>query len=80
MKIVAKTYEGQEFLYSRKSAHRVSERSAQLICDVLNENRWTLKDGQKWHVYEIADWEVDFCGAAYQSFVRRNGGLYEKVA
>ena len=78
MKIVAKTQLGKEFLYSRDSAHKVSERSAQHICDALNEKRWGLKEGQVWHVYDIATWEVEYCGAYHQSFVRRKGALYER--
>ena len=77
-KMVAKAVKGQEFLYDRNSAHKVSERRAQLICNALNDKRWKLKDGQVWHVYECGWYEQEYTGAAYQSFVRRNGGLYER--
>lgn len=80
MKMIAKAVKGQEFIYDRNSAHAVSERSAQLICDVLNERRWGLKDGQVWNVYECGWYEKEWTAAAYQSFVRRNGGLCEKVS
>jgi len=79
MKMFAKAVEGKEFIYSRESAHQVSERSANMICAALNEKRWGLKDGQIWHVYDCEWYEQEYTGAAYQSFERRNGGLVERI-
>lgn len=77
-KIIAKTIVGKEFVYSRKSAHAVSAAGAAEICKTLNENKYKLGEGEKWHVYEIGPWEMEYCGAAYQSFTRRKGYVYEK--
>ena len=80
MKMIAKTIEGQEFCYDANTAHKVSERSAEIICAALNEQRWKLKDGQVWHVYDCGWYEAEYTAAAYQSFERRKGGLYERTA
>lgn len=77
-KIIAKTIEGKEFVYSRKSAHAVSAAGAEAIRKTLNDNKYQLKDGEKWHVYDVGAWEPEYMGAAYQSFTRRKGYVYEK--
>ena len=76
-KIIAKTMEGKEFIYSRKSSYSAPKTSAQKICDALNRAKWGLKDGEKWHVYEIGDWELDYMAAGYQRLSIRNGRIYE---
>jgi len=77
MKIVAKSIKGQEFLYNAKSAHRVSERSANLICKALNEAKYNLKEGEVWHVHDIDRYDTAYQYVDYQAFTRRNGKLYE---
>lgn len=77
-KIIAKTIDGKEFVYSRKSAHAVSAAGAEAICKTLNDNKYQLKEGEKWHVYDVGAWELEYMGAAYQSFTRRKGYVYEK--
>ena len=78
MKMIAKAIEGREFIYDRNIAHKVSDRSAGLIRDALNEKRYGLKDGQIWHIYDCGWYEQEYTAARYQSFVRRNGKLYEQ--
>ena len=80
MKMIAKTIAGKEFCYSRESAHRASDRGAAAICAALNSQRYKLKDGEKWHVYDCGWYESQNTGAAYQEFTRRNGTIYEKRA
>lgn len=53
MTIIAKTKAGEEYMYSAKSAHKVSKASATYICEVCNEYKYRLNGGEKWHVYEI---------------------------
>ena len=78
MKIAAKTREGTEFCYSASSAHRISERSAARIVEALNENRYQLRPGEKWHVYNIDEYSAAYIVASCHQFTIRNGYLYEK--
>lgn len=77
VKIIAKTIDGKEFMYSRASAHAVSASAAEEICKVLNENAWGIKPGEKWHIYDVGEWELSYMGAAYQKFTRRKGVIRE---
>lgn len=77
-KIIAKTLEGREFIYSKNSAHAVPNASAAEICAALNANRYQLKDGEKWHIYEAGWYELEHTAAAWQSFGKRNGSIYER--
>lgn len=79
MKIAAKTREGTEFLYSASSAHRISERSAARIVEALNENRYQLRPGEKWHVYNVDQYDGAYQIAQYQQFSIHNGYLYERA-
>lgn len=73
MLILAKTNVGTEFIYSIKSAHEVSKAKAKVIADTLNEKRYQLKDGEKWHIYEIGIFDSAFAYAETQKFkVRKN--------
>lgn len=78
MKMIAKAVLGKEFIYDRKTAHKVSERGAADICRALNDRKYQLKDGQIWHVYDCGWYESEYTGAAYQQFTRRSGTIYEK--
>lgn len=79
MKMLAKTMEGKEFCYSRKSAHAVSDAGAVEICRVLNEKKWRLNNpGEKWHVYDCGAYEIEYTEAGSQSFYRRKGTIGEK--
>lgn len=75
MLILAKAIKGSEFMYDSKSAHSVSKRSAKKIMDVLNhENvRWTLKENQIWHIYEVDIYDRAYDFAVTQKFTIRNG-------
>ena len=78
MKIAAKTREGTEFCYSASTAHRISERSAARIVEALNENRYQLRPGEKWHAYNIDEYSAAYPAAVGKQFTIRNGYLYEK--
>lgn len=75
-KVIAKTYDGQEYFYSTRECFAVSNAAALEICKELNRLRWRLKDGEKWHVYDAGDYEYTYTGAAFQSFRRRKGVIY----
>ena len=55
---IAKTREGSEFIHSQEQAYFVPTASRQYICDQLNEVKWNLADGEKWHIYEN-DWYTE---------------------
>lgn len=76
-KMIAKTMEGQEFVYSRKSAHSVPISSAAKICKALNDARYKLNPGECWHVYDCEGYEMDYTAAGYQKFCIRNGRIME---
>jgi len=74
-KLIAKTRIGTEFFHSKKDAFFASA-NAQEIANALNENRYQLKDGETWHVYDL-----DFSQTLYvdkRIFKSRNGSI--KVA
>lgn len=78
MKIAAKTREGAEFMYSASSAHKISERSAARIVEALNANKYQLRPGEKWHVYNIDEYSAAYIVAQCHQFTIRNGYLCEK--
>lgn len=75
MKIIAKSVKGQEFLYSAKSAHKVSEASAKIICNSLNSARYDLKEHEVWFIHDVDKYDTAYEYAMFQSFTRRNGKI-----
>jgi len=51
-KLIAKTKIGTEFFHSTKDCFFASA-NAQRIADILNDNKYQIKDGEKWHVYDF---------------------------
>lgn len=68
MMVVAISAKGHEFLYSAKTAHKVSKASAEKICKALNEAKYHLKDGDIWHVHEIDKYDNAWIYAHEQEF------------
>lgn len=53
MKLIAKTQKGTEFFHSRKEAYFAPDSSAEKICTIMNEVKYSLKsDGELWYVYD----------------------------
>ena len=75
MKIIAKSVKGQEFLYSAKTAHKVSNASANAICKALNDAKFELKEGETWHVHDVDQCDNAYQYAEWQAFTRRNGAI-----
>lgn len=75
MKIIAKAIKGQEFLYNARSARKVSARSADKICAIVNEHKFLLgsADNEVWHVYDVDQYDQAYDYAQYQTFTIRNG-------
>ena len=81
MTIIAKATKGHEYLYSAISAHRVSKRSAAYICRICNSVRYRLKDGERWHVYEIGDYgyPYDVAQTQYGSVYKGTVKMYSPI-
>lgn len=71
--IIAKTRERQEFIYSKRNSYSVPKSSANKIVTIMNNVRWNIQQGEKWHVYEIGEWEKDYCAAGHQRLSIRKG-------
>jgi len=80
MKVIAKSVKGQEFLYSAKSAHKVSEASAKYICKVLNEYKYKLNEDEVWYIHDVGMYDSAYDYAEFQRFTVRNGIVKERVA
>ena len=52
MIVIAKTVTGKEFFHSIREMYEVPKRSASKICDVMNDVRFRLKEGEAWHIYD----------------------------
>ena len=76
-KMIAKAPEGQEFIYSRKSADSVPASSAAKICKALNDARYNLKPGECWAVHDCGQYEMEYTSAGFQKFYIRNGRIME---
>lgn len=50
-KLIAKTLIGKEYMHSKKDAFFAS-RNANRIAEMLNNAKYKLNDGEKWHVYD----------------------------
>ena len=80
MKILAKTTEGAEYLYSVRSAHKVSARSGQKIADALNKYGWQLETPDEiWHLYDVDEYDTAYDYAQFQSFTIRDGKIREMI-
>ena len=51
-KFLAIASKGQEFLFKTHGMIAVPTKSATKIRDALNENKYRLKDGEIWHIYD----------------------------
>ena len=80
MKVVAKSEKGHEFLYNPKSAHEVSNASAQYICSELNRVKYDLKENEVWFIHEVGAYDNAYGYASYQRFAVRKGLVYRRVA
>lgn len=78
MKVLAITKTGAEFFYNYKSAHEVSNASAERIKTVLNEHNFLLKDGETWYVYDVDQYDNAYDYAQYQKFTLRKGVVKRK--
>lgn len=80
MKIIAKTHTGAEFCYSIRSAHKVPEKKAAAIADALTGANYHVNAaaGERWHVYDVDQYDSAYVVAAGQSFGFRRGALVRR--
>lgn len=77
MKVIAISTKGQEFMYSGRTAHKVSEASANMICKALNDAKYRIKEDEVWFVHDVDRYDVAYDYAQYQSFKRYKGKIIE---
>lgn len=59
-KLIAKTIEGKEYFHTKNNTFFCSG-NAQKIADILNNNKYLLKqDCEKWHVYDYDFMQDDY--------------------
>lgn len=73
--IIAKTFTGKEFMYSRNESYSVSKQNSTRIRKILNDNNYLLKDGETWHLYNVDEWELESCNAYLQRMTFRKNRL-----
>ena len=50
-KLIATTQNGTEFFHSKENAF-FCDSNAQKIADILNKNKYKIKEGEHWHIYD----------------------------
>lgn len=51
MMVIAKTVKGKEYFHSTREMYEAPKRSAEKICEIMNSEKWNLKDNETWHIY-----------------------------
>lgn len=57
MIVVAIACKGQEFLYNASTAHKVNEKKADKIVELLNAAGYQLRDGEIWHKFNVSSYD-----------------------
>lgn len=79
MLIVAQAVKGKEYLYISETSHKVSKNSSEIILKTLNKNKYKLKPGHIWHLYEIDEYDLKpYTAALHQKFIRYKHYIKEK--
>ena len=68
---VAIAIKGKEFFYKRSSMIAVPDGKAHEVAEILNHNKYLLKDGEVWHVYENDSYSNDYISKEIKAV--RNG-------
>ena len=79
MLIIAKTTRGTEYLYNAKSAHKVPQKHAQKIADIVNKYSFKLSPGECWYVYDVSEYENAAIYAQYARFTYGKNGLVKEL-
>lgn len=57
MVVVAIACKGNEFLYKSNTAHKVNEKKADKIVELLNAASYQLRAGEIWHKYNVSSYD-----------------------
>lgn len=79
MTVLAKSVEGQEFLYSASSAHKVAKAAVGKVCEALNKLKYNLKEGEVWYKHDVDEYDSAFDYAQTQRFVFCSNGSIREV-
>ena len=79
MLILAISCKGQEYLYKKSTAHKVSKASANKICQALNTVKYKLNDNEVWHIHEVYGYEDAAVYAEGQEFKIYRNNLREVI-
>ena len=74
-KIIAKSINGQEYLYSEKYCYSVSAKKAKIICDTLNSLQWQLRSNEIWHIYDLDELDYKYTNAVFQQLIAGKKGI-----
>lgn len=78
MVVLAKAIKGKEFLYDARSSHEVSKASADVICKVLNDIMYQLKENEVWHKFtDFCQYSAGWEYATFQKFSRYKNRIRE---
>ena len=74
MVVIAITIKGEEFIYNASTAHRISEKKADIAIKALNEAGYKIDKnaGEIWHKYTIDKYDTAFNYAQFQRFTVGN--------
>ena len=79
MIVVARAIKGREFLYSAASAHRVAEKKAQTICEILNRAEYGITSEQVWHPFDVGPYDNAYAYGSSQEFRLCKNGNVKRV-
>ena len=79
MIVVARAMKGKEFLYSAASAHRVAEKKAQIICEILNRAEYGITPEQVWHPFDVGPYDNAYAYGSGQEFQLRKDGSVRRL-
>ena len=68
MTVVAIACKEQEFFYISSSAHKVNEKKADKIIELLNAAGYQLSAGEVWHKFNVSSYDKAGVYAEYQRF------------
>lgn len=74
MLVVAKSVKGREYLYNAKTAHKVPIKNAEKICEVLNDCKFCLNDGEIWFVHDVDQFDDAYTYASFKKFIYKKNG------
>lgn len=72
-KLIAKTFSGKEYIYSKFDTYQASQQKIDIICNAMNKAAYKLKPGELYHVYQVTEEEYKH---AFYKLVNRNGKLF----